>query len=214
MLPSVVGEVTVIRQPYLGVAASKLTSILASKGTPSQSSTTHACPMNHGSSEGGTGSRKQGQGPLTEAALLEPAAHSLGKPIPGNQQRVQITECYQIAQPSPHRKQNPGKPSDLILACFPGIKEPLTLTPEKLFPLRDKNICCAHPCNFLRYLWQGSDHCHQGASWLETEWGSLGRDPQSAACLPAWSPCCLGNEAAPRLTSTIQGPPWMRSVRR
>jgi len=103
--------------------------------------------------------------------------------LPGNQQRVQITECYQIAQPSPYRKQNPGKPPDLSLACFPGIKEPLTLTPEELFPNRDKNIPCAHSWNFLRYPLRGSDQCHQGASWLETEWGSLGRGSQSAACL-------------------------------
>lgn len=102
-------------------------------------------PMNHGFSEGGTGSWKQGHGPLTEAALLEPEAHSPGKPIPGNQQWVQITGCYQIAQPSPHRKQNPGKPPDLILVCFPGIKEPLTLTPEELFPIGDKKYSLCPP---------------------------------------------------------------------
>lgn len=107
LFPSVVDEVTVIRQPYVDVLPSKLTSILASKGTLSQSSTAHACPVNHLSSEGGTGSWKQGQGPLTEAALLEPKAHSLRKPIPGNQERVQITECYQIAQPFPPQKIKP-----------------------------------------------------------------------------------------------------------
>lgn len=84
--------------------------------------------MHQGSSEGGTEPWKPGQNQIAEATLLGPTVQSLGKPIPGNQQRAQITGHYQIAQPSPppHGKLNAGKPSDLTLACFPGTKGPLT----------------------------------------------------------------------------------------
>lgn len=82
--------------------------------------------MHQGSSEDGTESWKPGQNPIAEATLLGPAVPSLGKPIPGNQQRAQITGHYLIAQPSPHGKLNAGKPSDLTLAWFPGTKGPLT----------------------------------------------------------------------------------------
>lgn len=90
-----------------------LTSLLAGKGILSQPFTTHVCPVHQGSSEGGARTWKQGWGPIAEAALLGPTAQSLGKSIPGNQQRAQITGRYQIAQPSP--TENKTQTSHLIL---------------------------------------------------------------------------------------------------